>query len=142
MAPIGDPMFPMGVGIVGLVGSPLLHTYMANMIYSLLEYAVFYPLCIGWYWRLCKSHPEAAMLLAVLPLFFAWRSLPSYFACAAFPMFILLSSRGNTNKGSQPRNTPVLHGPAHSEPVEAIAEEVEVCAEQDVHVEREMVALV
>jgi hypothetical protein len=123
MAPISDPMFPMGVGIVGLVGSPLLHNYMASSIYSLLEYGIFYPLCMAWYWRLCKNHPEAAMLLAVLPLFFAWRSLPSYFACAAFPIFILLSSRGNSSKGSQPCDTPVLQGPAHSEPVDAIAEE-------------------
>jgi hypothetical protein len=113
MAPISDPMFPMGVGIVGLVGSPFLHSYMSTTVYSVLEYAVFYPLCLLWYWRLCKSHPEAAMLLAVLPLFFAWRSLPSYFACAAFPMLILIASRGNTSKGSQPESHPVLSGPAH-----------------------------
>lgn len=113
MAPIGDPMFPMGVGIVGLVGSPFLHTYMASVVYSVLEYVIFYPLCLLWYWRLCKTHPEAAMLLAVLPLFFAWRSLPSYFACAAFPMFILLAARGNTSKGSQPRKLPALVGPTH-----------------------------
>ncbi|HEX7734647.1 MAG TPA: hypothetical protein VF458_07285, partial [Ktedonobacteraceae bacterium] len=129
MAPINDPMFPMGVGIVGLVGSPFLHTYMSSMVYSLLEYIVFYPLCMAWYWRLCKVRPEAAMLLAVLPLFFAWRSLPSYFACAAFPMFILMASRGNTSKGSQPRNTPILQGPAHSEPVEARAGKVELLVE-------------
>jgi hypothetical protein len=137
MAPIGDPMFPMGVGIVGLVGSPFLHTYMASTVYSVLEYLIFYPLCIVWYWRLCKSHPEAAMLLAVFPLFFAWRSLPSYFACAAFPMFILLSARGNTNKGSQPHTPSVLHGPAHgNEPVEVVA-----TAEQEVSVERAALVL-
>ena len=142
MAPISDPMFPMGVGIVGLVGSPFLHTYMASTIYSALEYVVFYPLCIAWYWRLCKAHPEAAMLLAVLPLFFAWRSLPSYFACAAFPMFILLASRGNTSKGSQPRNAPVLHGPAHSEPGEIVPALAGRNMEHEVSVEREMLALV
>jgi hypothetical protein len=136
MAPIGDPMFPMGVGIVGLVGSPFLHTYMATTIYSALEYLVFYPLCMAWYWRLCKVHPEAAMLLAVLPLFFAWRSLPSYFACAAFPMFILLVSRGNTSKGSQPRQRPALTGPAHTRPAEAGDQESAESAE------REMLALV
>lgn len=121
MAPISDPMFPMGVGIVGLVGSPFLHSYMSTVVYSVLEYGVFYPLCLFWYWRLCKSHPEAAMLLAVLPLFFAWRSLPSYFACAAFPMFILLASRGNSSKGSLPQKYPVLNGPA--EALEEFAEE-------------------
>ena len=59
------------------------------------------------------------MLLAVAPLFFAWRSLPSYFACAAFPMFILLVSRGNMNKGSQPSRTPAPGEP----PVEIVPEE-------------------
>lgn len=141
MAPISDPMFPMGVGIVGLVGSPLVHTYMASPIYSVLEYLVFYPFCLLWYWRLCKAHPEAAMLLAVLPLFFAWRSLPSYFACAAFPMFILLASRGNTSRGSQPRNTPVLQGPAHGEPAEIVAETTETLVEHSAGAERETVAL-
>lgn len=113
MAPIADPMFPMGVGLVGLVGSPFMHTYLSSMLYALLEYAIFYPLCLRWYWSLCRSHPEAAMLLAVLPLFFAWRSLPSYFACAAFPMFLLLVARGHTDRGSQPRVKPVRSGPTH-----------------------------
>lgn len=114
LAPIADPMFPMGVGLVGLVGSPFMHTYLSSTVYAVLEYAIFYPLCLLWYWKLCRSHPEAAMLLAVLPLFVAWRSLPSYFACAAFPMFILLAARGNTNRGSQPCAKPVLSGPAHN----------------------------
>ncbi|MEO7021593.1 MAG: hypothetical protein ABI234_15685 [Ktedonobacteraceae bacterium] len=122
MAPVSDPMFPMGVGIVGLVGAPFLPSYMPSMIYSILEYGIFYPACIAWYWRICKAHPEAAMLLAVLPLFFAWRSLPSYFACAAFPMFILIASRGNMNKGSQPHRTPTLGEP----PVEILPVEHKV----------------
>jgi hypothetical protein len=33
------------------------------------------------------------MLLAVIPLFFTWRSLPSYFYCTAFPLFMLLNAR-------------------------------------------------
>lgn len=126
MAPIGDPMFPMGVGIVGLVGSPFLHSYMPGLVYAVLEYVVFYPLCMLWYWRLCRDRPEAVMLLAVLPLFFAWRSLPSYFACAAFPMFILLASRGNTHKGSLPRRVSTLNDPARTnELVEALTGERE-----------------
>jgi hypothetical protein len=125
MAPIADPMFPMGVGLVGLVGSPFMHTYLASTVYAVLEYAIFYPACMLWYWHLCRSHPEAAMLLAVLPLFFAWRSLPSYFACAAFPMFLLLTARGNSSRGSQPRTRPVLSGPTHHWSAEPVAQEQE-----------------
>jgi uncharacterized membrane protein len=128
MAPIADPMFPMGVGLVGLVGSPFMHTYLPGTVYAVLEYAIFYPACLLWYWNLCRSHPEAAMLLAVLPLFFAWRSLPSYFACAAFPMFLLLAARGNTSRGSQPRTRPVLSGPTHSWSAEPVGLEQEAVA--------------
>ena len=71
------------------------------------------------------------MLLAVLPLFFAWRSLPSYFACAAFPMFILMASRGNLNRGSQPTRIPFLKGPAHSEPEKIVADEQEASSESE-----------
>ena len=48
------------------------------------------------YWSLCRKRPQAALLFAILPLFLAWRSLPSYFYCIAYPIFILLvhSSRG------------------------------------------------
>ena len=132
MAPVSDPMFATGVGIVGLVGSPYLHSYLPSIIYAILEYGVFYPLCLMWYWRVCKAHPEAAMLLAVLPLFFAWRSLPSYFACAAFPMFILLAARGNTSKGSLPRHPPALTGPTHSNPSEDASEEQRENAKHEV----------
>jgi len=33
------------------------------------------------------------MLLAVFPLIFAWRSLPSYFFCSIYPMFILMAAK-------------------------------------------------
>lgn len=87
LAPIADPMFPSGVGLVALGLTPLL-PLLPGVVYTALE-ALAMLFCIAWYWRICKSRPEAAMLLAVLPLFFAWRSLPSYFYCAALPLFIL-----------------------------------------------------
>jgi hypothetical protein len=48
---------------------------------------------LAYYWRICRTCPEAAMLLAVLPLFLAWRSLSSYFGCTAFPLFVLMVAR-------------------------------------------------
>jgi uncharacterized membrane protein len=91
MAPIGDPMFPLGVGIVNLSTSHLL-PYFPSWVYTVLE-GVALVASLVWYWRICKKRPEAALLLAVLPLFFAWRSLPSYFYCIAYPVFVLMSSR-------------------------------------------------
>jgi uncharacterized membrane protein len=87
LAPVADPMYPMGVGLVALSSTPAL-PLLPGVVYTALE-ALAMLFCIAWYWRICKSRPEAAMLLAVLPLFFALRSLPSYFYCAALPLFIL-----------------------------------------------------
>ncbi|QBD81864.1 DUF2029 domain-containing protein [Ktedonosporobacter rubrisoli] len=91
LAPVADPMFPMGVGIIGLSITHLL-PYLPSWLYTALEGSAML-LALAWYWRICRSCPEAAMLLAVVPLFFAWRSLPSYFYCAAFPLFILMLAR-------------------------------------------------
>ncbi|GER89243.1 hypothetical protein KDW_34050 [Dictyobacter vulcani] len=91
MAPIADPMFPMGVGLVSLSTSHLI-PYMPTWVYSALELGGMLATFV-WYWRICRTRPEAAMLLAVLPLFLAWRSLSSYFYCVAFPAFILFSAQ-------------------------------------------------
>lgn len=91
LAPVVDPMYPSGVGVVALGLSPLFPLLPA-VVYTVLEaFAMLF--CIGWYWSICRSRPEAALLLAMLPLFFAWRSLPSYFYCVALPLFILQVAR-------------------------------------------------
>lgn len=91
LAPVADPMFPLGVGIIDFSVTHLI-PYLPESLYSLLEGGVML-LMFAWYWRICRACPEAALLLAVIPLFFAWRSLPSYFYCAAFPIFILLAAK-------------------------------------------------
>jgi uncharacterized membrane protein len=87
LAPVADPMYPSGAGFVALGLNPLF-PLLPGVVYTTLE-ALAMLFCIACYWRVCKSRPESAMLLAILPLFFAWRSLPSYFYCIALPLFIL-----------------------------------------------------
>ena len=108
LAPVADPMFPSGVGLVALGLTPIL-PLLPSVVYTALE-ALAMLCCIAWYWRICKSRPEAAMLLAVLPLFFAWRSLPSYFYCAALPLFILqvVRVRQDLSDKRQVSETPAL----------------------------------
>lgn len=91
LAPVADPMFPMGVGIINLSVTHLL-PFMPESVYKVLELAAI-GLSLVWYWRICPKRPEAAMLLAVLPNFVAWRSLPSYFYCAAYPLYVLMAAR-------------------------------------------------
>jgi len=91
-------MFPEGVGIIGLSTSTPLLPLLPQIVYDVLELAAMLVALI-WYWRICKERPEAAMVLAIIPLFFAWRSLSSYFNCAAFPLFILMAARAfHTNR--------------------------------------------
>lgn len=118
LAPIADPMFPLGVGIIGPSLTPLLPIF-PSWVYNALEIGAM-SLVLLWYWHMCKERPEAAMLLAVIPLFFAWRSLPSYFACSAYPLFMLLAAKTFAQKSKQPRRTvdqPVRIPFDHEEPV-------------------------
>jgi hypothetical protein len=34
---------------------------------------------LGYYWRICRTHPGTGLVLAPVALMFAWRSLYSYF---------------------------------------------------------------
>ena len=75
--PLSEPMFPRGAGLVFLGtngGLPLLPA----TAYLGLE-AVCGLVCIVIAWRARRSSPELGVVLALLPLFFAWRSLFSYF---------------------------------------------------------------
>ena len=91
LAPIMDPMFPLGIGVINLSVDHLL-PFFPPWVYTVLEIIALLASLL-WYWRLSKEHPESAMLLAVIPFFFAWRSLPSYFYSAAYGLFILLVAR-------------------------------------------------
>ena len=101
MAPMSDPMFPMGVGITSLSSTPLLPLF-PQIVYDVLELGAML-IALAYYWRLCKKRPEAAMVLAIIPLFFAWRSLPSYFNFAALSLFILMAARALPAKSKQMR---------------------------------------
>ena len=90
MAPVADPMFPLGIGIISFSLGHWL-PFFSSWVYTALELSTMIGALLL-YWRVCRRYPEVAMLLAVLPLFFAWRSLPSYFACVAYPLFVISAS--------------------------------------------------
>jgi hypothetical protein len=77
LTPVLEPMFPRGAGVVFLStngGLPLLPAFM----YAAVEVTVGLA-CLFVAWRTRRTSPELGAVLAVLPLFFAWRSLFSYF---------------------------------------------------------------
>lgn len=95
MAPLRDPMFPQGAGLIVLSVGKLL-PFLPHTAYTALEVLGIVGALL-WYWRWGRERPEAALVLAVLPLFLAWRSLPTYFYFCALPMALLLASARRLN---------------------------------------------
>ena len=86
MSPMTDNLFPLGVGIITLVTGGIVDTQ-SPLIFSMLELIVF-GLAIIWYFRYCLRYPNTGPILAILPLFFAWRSLWPYFFYVDFIVLI------------------------------------------------------
>jgi hypothetical protein len=104
LAPQVDPMFPLGSGLVKLsLPGPLPLT--PQPVYTALEVLALVG-CVAWYWRFGKALPEAGFVLAVLPLFFAWRSLTTYFYFIALPAAALLLARQWREETSAARIVP------------------------------------
>ncbi len=76
-APMTDSFFPMGAGIVSLVNVGVLDIR-SPLVFTAMELAVMIA-AILWYLRYSPLYPIAGPVLAVVPLFFAWRSLWPYF---------------------------------------------------------------
>ena len=81
MSPMTDPMFPLGVGAITLVTSGAIGIRSA-LPFTVAEVLVF-AIALVWYYRYCRRYPQFAPVLAILPLFFAWRSLWNYFFYSA-----------------------------------------------------------
>lgn len=95
LAPQFDPMFPLGNGVIrlSLAGVlPLAPSY----VYLALEVLAI-AVCILFYWRFKQRASGTAFALAVMPLWFAWRSLTTYFYFVTLPAFAL--SLGETAEG-------------------------------------------
>jgi hypothetical protein len=76
-APITHDMFPLGVGVISLVTGGLADIQ-SPLPFNIMEIAIGATAVI-WYFFKCHRYPETGLILAVLPLFFAWRSLWGYF---------------------------------------------------------------
>ncbi len=88
LAPQVDRMFPQGNGLVGLSTGGLLPLF-PPAIYSTLFLAA-YASAIIWYWRQPMRTTALGFALAACPLFFAWRSLTTYFYFLALPALGLI----------------------------------------------------
>jgi hypothetical protein len=76
-SPMTDLMFPSGLGLITLVTSGIVKLR-SSLPFTFLE-AVSFIAAIIWYFKYCRRYPQTGLILAVVPLFFAWRSLFPYF---------------------------------------------------------------
>jgi hypothetical protein len=88
--------FPLGVGIVTLVTSGLVNIQ-SPMVFSVIE-CLALTAGIIWYYQHCNRYPQAGLLLAVLPLFFAWRSIWPYFFYFDFIIIVSIIINEYANK--------------------------------------------
>ena len=84
LAPINDPFIPEGVGIVSF--ATLATSPVPSWLFALIEGLVLVAALV-WYYRNCRKAPQTGLLLAIVPFFFAWRSLASYFAMIPLLVF-------------------------------------------------------
>ena len=76
-APVTDNLFPLGVGIVSFVTAGFIDIQ-SPLIFTIMEVTILVCATI-WYLYYCPRYPYTGLILALIPLFFAWRSLPAYF---------------------------------------------------------------
>ena len=76
-APMSEDFFPLGGGIISFVTSGLV-SIKSPSIFTLAEGMVL-GVGLAWYYANCRKYPHTGPVLAFFPLFFAWRSLWSYF---------------------------------------------------------------
>ncbi|XUX00859.1 MAG: hypothetical protein TUN42_02425 [Dehalogenimonas sp.] len=77
MAPMIDPLYPLGVGLVSLTETGIVNIQ-SSVVFTVLEIAALAG-GLWWYYKNGSKYPSTGLLLAILPVFFAWRSLGSYF---------------------------------------------------------------
>jgi hypothetical protein len=100
LAPENGLMFPSGSGLIHLSVAGVV-PLAPEGVYSILELLAMAALVV-WYWRYGTDLPEEiGLVLAVLPLFLAWRSLTTYFYFVGLPAVILLIARQKRKESEQ-----------------------------------------
>jgi len=92
LGPMHDPMFPRGSGIIALsTGGTGALPFGPMWLYDVLEVGGL-AATLAYFWRTCREQPWTGLVLAPVALFFAWRSLYSYFlpisVLALFPALV------------------------------------------------------
>jgi hypothetical protein len=102
LSPMLKPMFPIGVGAVTLTTSGLFNIQ-SELPFTIME-AISGIICFLWYLKYHRKYPNAGIILGTVPLFFAWRSLWSYF----FYIGLILLATVLTTENTEPQETVIV----------------------------------
>lgn len=113
--PQSEPLFPMGMGVIALFTGHLL-PYITPRFFTLIELlAMIGSLIAAIRWR--RALGDGVLLLALIPLLFAFRSLPNYFGIAPW---IALYAANIAYRASVHARSAVARRPSASHPRERI----------------------
>jgi hypothetical protein len=105
-APVTDNLFPLGVGIVSFVTAGIIEIQ-SPLIFTVMEITILVCAVI-WYLYYCPRYPYTGLILALIPLFFAWRSLTAYFLYVDIIILAAIIINEYSSKVStQPKNEPL-----------------------------------
>jgi len=93
-------MFPLGNGLITIVSSGLFNIQ-SSLPFAILE-GIAFIVVILWYLRYCRRYPQTGIILAVMPPFFAWRSMFSYFFYVDIILLAYILVNDNTNRQTIP----------------------------------------
>jgi len=96
MAPMLDPIYPLGVGLVSLVETGIMNVQ-SSALFTALEIAAL-TAGLWWYFKNGRRYPATGLLLSVLPVFFAWRSLGTYFYYVDIILLAMILIEYNTQR--------------------------------------------
>jgi uncharacterized membrane protein len=98
-----DHLFPSGWGAITLVLQGWVNIQ-SSLPFTIMEGAVFIAAAV-WYWRNARKYPYLGVILPILPLFFAWRSLWPYFLYVDIILLAVVMQEYGTSSGTpQPLN--------------------------------------
>jgi hypothetical protein len=107
-APMSEDFFPLGAGLITIVTSGLVDIR-STAIFTLME-GIVLGAGLAWYFLNCRKFPNTGPVLAFFPLFFAWRSLWSYFFYIDIIVLtaVIFNEYGNTNAMSNPKKNELI----------------------------------
>ena len=100
VAPMTDPLFPSNTLIIVFNYVGLINLG-SSLPYTVVEVGVFIA-ALAWYFFNCRRYPDTALVLAVVPFFFAWRGSWGYYFYFDIILLAAILLESHELSGNQP----------------------------------------